>query len=215
MFGTHNVEMKFPAQLIRIQFDFYDVNYTDRSMTYTDIPLQLCYKENGYKSIESKILDISGSGGMTEEQQVWKTVIAYPKNYCYQDQIIQSPGVTIKIEKLDGNWFRQTVEFIPMGAELNKTFTPIFMLGNNNSFSISAKPKVLWPAENYKFLLRIGLENVNGNTPTIKNIKTSLDSVSFRMDYENVKYFTVTPVLTGNKLGGVFGTYLVEGREPM
>ena len=215
VFGTHNVEMKFPAQLIRIQFDFYDVNYTDRSMTYTDIPLQLCYKENGYKSIESKILDISGSGGMTEEQQVWKTVIAYPKNYCYQDQIIQSPGVTIKIEKLDGNWFRQTVEFIPMGAELNKTFTPIFMLGNNNSFSISAKPKVLWPAENYKFLLRIGLENVNGNTPTIKNIKTSLDSVSFRMDYENVKYFTVTPVLTGNKLGGVFGTYLVEGREPM
>lgn len=194
-----SAEGLFQAHVFRLQFDFYDPSFDPRTMGYKDVPFELLYKQTGYRSFESQCLNISSA--LPAEELTWNAAIAYPFNYCYQGSYLESPGVLVDIRRLENNWFRQTVEFIPVGYEFDFNHTVMIVNAIHKElplFNFTIKPRVLWPLEDYHFLLRIGVENLEGATTCVKNVKTSFDTIAIA---------TSTGTPAGGQLLPIIGIY--------
>lgn len=202
---TFNFEATFPAHIFRLQLDFYDPSFDPNTMAFKDIPFGLYYKQVGYKSFETQLLDMSNA--LPVEEIAWRATIAYPYNYCYQGTYLESPGVTVDIRPLEGNWFRQTIEFMPIGYEYDFNHTVAVVNSINKAlptFNFSVKPRVIWPLEDYQFLLRIGIENQGDRSMIVKNVKTSFDTVMMKMSYGGVAYLLAP---WSSQLSPVVGTF--------
>lgn len=183
--------IKHPIPLFRIAFDFFDPHYnTVDQLLATEIPVSLSFKELGYRGVEQNL--IGAKQETVNEQISWKPALAFNTSWMSNNSKGNPSGITYNIKKLEKNWFRQELEFIPMGLIRNSVIKEYFETSfnpwnNTSNIFFSTYPKILFPLENFEFLIRIGLSNVNGRAAVLKNIKYSFDIMDGNISYINIE----------------------------